>query len=782
MAVELLAPAGAWDAMVGAIDAGADAVYVGGEHFGARAYAGNFSDEELCGAIDYVHLHKCKLYLAVNTLLKNRELPGQLEDYLLPLYGQGLDGVIVQDFGVFSYIRRRFPGLPIHASTQMAITGVNAAKMLERAGAARIVAARELTLDELRQIREETSLEIEAFIHGSLCYCYSGQCLFSSMLGGRSGNRGRCAQPCRLPYQCGKNTAHLLSLKDLCTLELLPEILGAGVGSLKIEGRMKKPAYVAGVVSVYRKYLDACLDGQKAADWDKGQLERDKEFLKNLFHRGGFCQGYYKEKPGPSMVAFQNEKKTGMCQVKIRKRKEKIKGNLMLSSGSCAILELSCGDCKVSVTGGRPERALRQPVDRKRIIEQMCKTGDTPFTMEAFRLDMEEELFLPVSQLNGLRRKGVQALEDELLKKYRRLPPASLENDVFANMYPACKNIAGDNVCPSQGTAAWVNMHISKGDTMPTDLHTSQGKGILINQESILLSASCETIGQWQVLSGLDGLGELYLSIPLFEELRGEKGAGYFRCLSGKRDWLLALPHVVRQRDLSRLLGDCGQAMAWGCRGFLVRNLESFWLLAQNGWASLCHLDAGLYTYNDWSVDFWREQKVASDMVPLELNQKEIAHRDNSMSYMMVYGYIPLMVSAQCVRKNLGKCGGGRNRRVGLPAGNGYVQGGQMPVAGGYVQGGQKCVILRDRYQKKFPVQSYCSFCYNVVYNSLPYGLLEYKQVLQKMGLRRFFLSFTLESPSEAQEVAGAFIQAYGQGWAGEGFSFTKGHANRGVE
>lgn len=713
MDVELLAPAGSWEAMEGAIGAGADVVYAGGRLFGARAYAENFSEDELCRAIDYAHLRKCRFYLTINTLLKNREISEQLDPYLLPLYEQGLDAVIVQDLGVFAHIRRRFPDLPIHASTQMAVTGVHGAKMLEAAGASRIVAARELTFEELEKIREGTSLEIEAFVHGALCYSYSGRCLFSSMLGGRSGNRGRCAQPCRLPYQMGKKSGQLLSPKDICTLNLLPKILDAGVYSLKIEGRMKQPDYVAGVVSIYRRYLD---DLDKGIRPDPGQLERDMGYLRDLFSRGGFCQGYFQGRPGPDMIAFKNEKKTGACQVKIRKRKEKIKGYLMLSSDSRAILEISSGDCAVTVTGEAPQKAEKRPTARARISEQMRKTGETAFDFEDFRLEMEEELFIPVSHLNDLRRKGIQALEQALLQGYRRsalsLPGQTKEEQVCSGETP-----------------------VGSGETR------------------ISLEASCETLAQWQVLEGIKELRELFLSISLFEKICQEKGGGYFRELSARRDWSLALPHMTRCWDLDWILRACGRALSYGCKEFLVRDLESFSLLAGEGWAGRCRLDASMYTFNDEAVDLWRAQGVAADMVPLELNQKEIAHRDNSMSSVMVYGYIPLMVSAQCLRKNTGRCD-----RQG------------------------RCLELKDRYDKVFPVQCYCGSCYNIIYNSLPYGLPGYREILQGMGLHRFFMSFTVEDGACTEKVAHAFVRSYIQGGRiEEEFSFTKGHMKRGV-
>ena len=270
--VEILSPAGSVASMRAAFSAGADAVYMGGRRFGARAYAENPEEKEFLEAIDYAHFHGRRLYLTLNTLLKEEEREKELYDYVRPLYEQGLDGVIVQDLGVLSFLREYFPGLPLHGSTQMTVTGPSGVRAATDLGITRVVPARELSLPEIRTICDETKAELEVFIHGALCYSYSGQCLLSSFIGGRSGNRGRCAGPCRLPYEVtdvsgGRRTkpgaGYVMSLKDLCGLSLLPDILEAGVYSLKIEGRMKSPVYTAGVTSVYRAYADRyCEEGR----------------------------------------------------------------------------------------------------------------------------------------------------------------------------------------------------------------------------------------------------------------------------------------------------------------------------------------------------------------------------------------------------------------------------------------------------------------------------------------------------------------------------------------
>ena len=328
MKVELLAPAGSYEALEAAFRAGADAVYLGGQKFGARAYAENLDQEQMIQAIEKTHLYGKKLYLTVNTLLKNREMERELYDYLAPYYEAGLDAVIVQDLGVLRFIKRNFPNLHLHASTQMTVTGPEGAKLLKEAGASRVVTARELSLAEIRKIYEETHMEIESFVHGALCYCYSGQCLMSSFLGGRSGNRGRCAQPCRLPYQVyreGKKlnderSAYPLSPKDMCTVRILPEILEAGVHSLKIEGRMKKPEYTAGVVEIYRKYLDRYLAGDK----NPVVSGEDYQTLLDIYNRDGFHESYYAQRNGRSMMALRNEKKSLSGEDKRTVRNEKL--------------------------------------------------------------------------------------------------------------------------------------------------------------------------------------------------------------------------------------------------------------------------------------------------------------------------------------------------------------------------------------------------------------------------------------------------------------------------
>lgn len=316
---EILAPAGSMEGLKAAIAAGCNAVYIGGNRFGARAFANNLDRDEMLEAIAYCHLHDVKLYMTVNTVLKDREIKEALFSYLRPYYEAGLDAVIVQDMGVLRFISRHFPKLAIHASTQMTLTMGKGKEFLEKYHVNRIVPARELTLRELCTMRRETSMELEVFVHGALCYCYSGQCLFSSMLGGRSGNRGRCAQPCRLPYHMAEQNrsedAYLLSPKELCNLPYLAEMIEAGIDSFKIEGRMKRTEYTAFVTSMYRKYVDLyfALGKEKYRDYIKKnqkEWEEDLQNLSDLYNREGFTQGYLTGQAGDSAQRHPGQKGT----------------------------------------------------------------------------------------------------------------------------------------------------------------------------------------------------------------------------------------------------------------------------------------------------------------------------------------------------------------------------------------------------------------------------------------------------------------------------------------
>lgn len=425
---ELLAPAGSMDSLKAAVAGGADAVYMGGLKFGARAYAENPDDDGICEAIDYVHLHGVKLYMTVNTLMKERELADELLPFLERPYRAGVDAVLVQDLGALACIKEHFPDLPVHISTQMTVASPYGARIAKMMGAERLVLPRELSLPEIIRIKEEAEIEVETFIHGALCYCYSGQCLMSSMIGGRSGNRGRCAQPCRLPYRKDGNrkAEYLLNLKDICSLAMLPELAEAGIASLKIEGRMKSPSYTLGTVAVYRKYLDRIRDGKPyAVD------PEDVRFLLELFDRGGYSSGYYHTHNGPAMIHKEEKPAKRIVDEALLSRyfgrmdseasDLNIKGTLTVIPGNCVTITMTYKGHEITFAGPEVQEAKSRPMTGEEIRKRMMKTGGTGFAFSELEILTEGAPFIPVGELNRFRRDAIEAMRKEILDAYRRI-------------------------------------------------------------------------------------------------------------------------------------------------------------------------------------------------------------------------------------------------------------------------------------------------------------------------------------------------------------------------
>lgn len=728
---ELLAPAGSFEIFQAVIEAGADAVYIGGDLFGARAYANNFSNEELLSAIDYAHLRGVKVYLTINTLLKNAELTQKLYDYLLPFYEKGLDAVLVQDMGVFAFLRKVFPDLPIHTSTQMTISGTEGVRLLQSLGAERVVMPREVSLSEMKRIHDETGMELEAFVHGALCYCYSGQCLFSSMLGGRSGNRGRCAQPCRLAYSVldeNKNMyqkdSYVLSLKDMCGIEALDLLWDAGVYSLKIEGRMKQASYAAGVVSYYRKYIDQFLAGKKQGEIRVNKA--DMQDILDLGNRCGFTDAYYSRQNGPDMVTFVKPsytKTNEALQNKIVERyvgKEKklpAVGQITLSQGQPAIYEVSYKTCQVCATGMEVMQALQKPLTAEAVRERMQKTGDTSFVMENVTVIMDENVFLPVKALNELRREAMELLQETLLASYRR---------------DSQKEVAGSSL-PT----------IDKKNTAGQTEYSC-----LLENRTLLSTVLDKT---WITRVYLDFGAYRWNHFP--DELR----ADVKKLKAANKEVYIGLPRVFRAKTADLFEQYIEDFAALPTDGVLVRNYEEF-SYANKCWGTKNIVtDANLYTYNDCASNAFGGLGIARNTVPLELNRKEILHRDNSQSAMVVYGYYPLMTTAPCVHANTKGC----DKKPGL-------------------------CYLKDRYRTEFPVKNYCDACYNIVYNSLPVMLFANMEELRTTGMREFRVDFTVEREHEAKKVLSlmeTFVTGtrcdYPPEWKD---CYTNGHYKRGVE
>lgn len=420
--IELLAPAGSFRALTAAVQSGADAVYLGGDAFSARQGADNFSLAEMGRAVEYCHLYGVNVHAAVNTLVKQKELSG-LVQYIREITAIGIDAVIVQDMGAAKVIKSVSPDMPLHASTQMTVTSLEGVRALEALGFERVVLARELSEQEIRMICEGAEAEIEVFCHGALCICYSGQCLMSSVIGGRSGNRGRCAQPCRLPYTLMENgkektKGYLLSPKDLSLLDELPRLRKMGVASLKIEGRLKRPEYVAAVTGIYRKYLDTASAVSK----------EDRKELLDAFNRSGFTKAYFMGETGKAMMSPKtpgNQAENVFTEGALKRaeehaniRKIPIDMRICIVIGEKCVLTVSDGIHTIVETGAEiAEYAQHRPLEKERIRTQMMKTGDTPFLVNHIQVDKDENSTVPIRELNSIRRSALEKLR--IMRKTR---------------------------------------------------------------------------------------------------------------------------------------------------------------------------------------------------------------------------------------------------------------------------------------------------------------------------------------------------------------------------
>lgn len=642
------------------------------------------------------------MYLTVNTLIKNSEF-SKLYDYLLPYYKRGLDAVIVQDIGVVKAIHEYFPSMEIHTSTQMTVTGADGVRFLSQFGVTRVVMAREVSLAEMKRIHEETGMELEAFVHGALCYSYSGQCLFSSILGGRSGNRGRCAQPCRLPYTVeGKKDEYILSLKDMCGIKALDKLHDAGVYSLKIEGRMKQLEYACGVVKYYRSYIDS----------KKPVSDADYDRIKALGNRCGFTDRYYFDHNGSDMVTYVKPNfVSNAAEPSPEKRKLSIEGELVLREGEPGSLTVKRGDVTYKASIEPVSAALKAPLDKKAAIDRINKTGDTDFEFSHIKAQIGENVFVPNGALNKLRRDAISGLCDKLLKKYYR-------NDArYADM--------------SRLTA--LPEHVVKSDAAHDEA---------INDYTTI--CSCMTRAQLDTLIGYECFDVFYLDFDMYDrKTLIQQFADDVKSLTkqNKKVYLM-LPTIFRADSSDYFVSIAKELDKVSFEGFVVKNYEELYLTENLFTGKKVILDHNMYTFNDVSKSAFFEHGVSGDTVPLELNSREIMHRNNIGSQMIVYGYYPLMTTANCVHKNTKGC----DKK-------------------------QKLIYLKDRYNKSFAVCNNCKECYNTIYNSLPTMLIKNISKLKEAGIRSFRYSFTIESPKQIKAVMDDKVAEY-----------TNGHYKRGVE
>ena len=751
---ELLAPAGDFQAFLGAINAGADAVYLAGEMFGARAYAKNLSKEEILEALMYAHVHGKKIYLTVNTLTKNDELK-LLSDFLEPFYLAGLDGVIVQDFGVFAYIHEKFPDLPIHISTQMCVTSFLGAKEMQRLGAKRIVPARELSLEEIKQINE-LGIETECFIHGSMCYCYSGQCLFSSFLGNRSGNRGRCAGPCRQPYKLEKerDEQYLLSLKDLCTLHILPKLIDAGITSFKIEGRMKSAAYAAGVSAIYRKYIDLYLglNDKSAYKADPKDLEQ----LKSLYLRTDLQQGYYEKSKSKDMVSIKspsyNKTDDVLCakltdQYCRNKVPVSVPVNAFFETGKEVKLVLQRDKSEtietITINGDIVQKAQNAPLKRENLIKRLRKSSNGYYSFEIKELILSEDAFLPVGAINALRRKAEEKLTDELLDScsVRRI----VENceGAFRNLLDLDEPVYAP--CESEEN------EVNENDINENEIKESEINSLISFVTSHeQLEAICECANESD---------EICIPVSFFSASLIKQTEKILTNHSKLR-FFSELPAVIRSANLVKLKEDFANSVRFeNVKGYYVSQPDSLCFVKEmfeKLQVSDMEIrgDLSFYIANNTASDLFKGDFTSFTVSP-ELNKAEIKNMEQEKSELMIYGRIPLMQTANCVLNTTGNC-----RKT-----EGFT-------------------YVSDRLGVRFPIITHCSekVCYNTIYNSVPLSLHKHLKEILNIGLSGLQIRFTNETKDDVKAVYHIFEMGK-SGVLPENvpYDYTNGHFIKGV-
>ncbi|MDR1801706.1 MAG: U32 family peptidase [Lachnospiraceae bacterium] len=727
--IELLAPAGTYLSLLAAVNAGADAIYAGGTKFGARAFAGNLTEDEILRGLDYLHLRNKKLYLTINTLLKEAEM-NELYSFLLPFYRNGLDAVIVQDLGVLCFIKDNFPDIDIHASTQMGIAHAYGADFLKESGVKRIIPARELLLPELKKMKRDSELEIECFIHGAMCYCYSGQCLFSSFLGGRSGNRGQCAGTCRLAYSCGKiKEKDLLSMKDLNGIFLLPEIAGAGVDSLKIEGRMKPPSYVHTVVSIYRKYIDLLFEnerkGLKAADYKVDK--KDLESLESAYRRRGYHEGYFHNHNDAGMISLsrpQPEDHPENDTEITRKTKIAIAGKAIIETGKQAQIIISFPNENKNkewkTKGAKVAGAINHALDSDTVRKQLNKLGDTDFEWESLDIILSDDAFMGVKDLNELRRNAITDFRETLLYKYKR---EVVTADITVREHDA-------KVSCNESGALRLTVLVSNINQLRTTLDFNNEKGCLsavyVESDFGLEEETLSCIGE-------------YVS-----NIRNEQSPKL----------IIAMPHVFRD-DAVRFIDDSYDKIIEHYDGILVRGIDSLGYFIQKRYEGLIVGDAGLYAFNEKSKNFWLKNGCKTLTAPLELNRHELQKLGLKDMELVVYGHIALMISANCLKKTTKGC----DKKDGLCS-------------------------LTDRRNEKFTVKNSCKYCYNVIYNCVPLNLAKEKAEINRLMPSGLRLQFTIETPANTRAMLDIFCRVFceEEQYAIPDSPHTGGHFNRGVK
>lgn len=734
---ELLAPAGSYTSVLAAINAGADAVYLGATQFSARAFANNLTEDELLSAIKLCHLYGVKVYLTLNTLITTNEMES-IVPMMRPLYCAGLDGVIIQDLGIVKILADNFPGLSLHASTQMSIMSPYGAEFAASCGIERVVPARELTLDEIREIKEKSGLEVECFIHGAMCYSYSGLCLMSSMIGGRSGNRGKCAGTCRLPFlysKSGRNAEEYpISMKDMCTVTYIPRLIEAGIDSFKIEGRMKTPEYVAGVTSIYRKYIDMYFDNPSGFAVETADLD----FLNGLYIRTDICKGYYEGQRGKNLITMglpgyrgTDDNLIGSIKEKYVHTPEKIKIDtyVYLHTGEKASITINCNDYYITVNGSEVLAAQNAPLSEERVVKQINKLGDTVFEAENIAVDLSDNAFLPMGDLNELRRKALAGIEQQIIDGYEIGYRDRIKE--FADIE---------------------EKHKQTGLEDTSDINTRLCISVMTSEQlKVAMTANSDRI---------------IVSYKLLDELKS-------MIYQDMPEIVISLPAVLRYNRIDifenivkkiKLINSEKVVVS----GVLVHTLDEAYFAKKELNDLQIISDASVYMFNEKSIEFFGCADISDEItLPLEAtlsDMHKLAGKAKELKYpitQIVYGRAPMMVSSGCLKLTYDKC----DKKTELSKNNN----------------------ISDRKNSIFPVYNDCDICSNIIYNDRPLSLHNMYEKIAKIRTDWIRIDFTVEDISEVKLILDEYSGLMDENISSnvkeamQKLEYTTGHIKRGV-
>lgn len=597
MRPELLSPAGSWEALVAAVQSGADAIFLGFGDFNARRNAKNFSAEEFAEAIRYCHLRGVKVYLTMNTCLTDRELPGAAET-ARHAARCGVDAILVQDFGVLQMLQQVVPETHLHASTQMSLFTLGGVKEAARLGITRAVLARELSREDTRYIAERAPIEIESFVHGAFCMCYSGQCEMSAVIGGRSGNRGLCAQPCRLPYGVdSKADRYPLSLKDSCLASAVPEMAEMGIACLKLEGRMKRPEYVALITDIYARLLRE----------NRRATKEEMKTLEEIFSRDGFTQEYWEGRKGPKMFGVRSENtpepkelyaKAKALYEKEDRRLVDVTLRCAIRAGAPATLAAEDGDGNlIMVSGDTAEAARSRSLTEDEVRTRLSKSGGTAFRVTDVAVTLDEGLMMSASSLNALRRAALERLAEV----------RTAVNEPMVREFVPAEKVKGPESAP---------------------LFT------------------CSIKRAEQLTEALLACRPARVDIPL--EIIAEVDLTPY---AGQTEFCVVLPRIWRDSDEETLLGLLRYGMEQGVSSVAIGNLGQLPMVQHLGLA--LRGDFGLNLFNSEALSFIKHMGLSSATVSFELRREQIRDLSKPLpTEAIVYGRLPLMITENCLIHN----------------------------------------------------------------------------------------------------------------------------------